>query len=161
MAKKCNGIEKVPGARPHPDLEDFATEVMVETNDFRRTRMPLAARFALAWAINALALWIANGLFSGVSIHGWAAYVIGAGVLGFANAVLKPVLAILTLPLILFTLGFFYLLINVAMIAFAAWITPNFSVHGFWTYVGVVMIVWIVNWAGNAFVDRTARSVRR
>jgi putative membrane protein len=117
--------------------------------------MPTPARFALAWAISALALWVANGLFGGVHIHGWTAYLLGAAVLGIANAVLKPVLAVLTLPLILATLGFFLLVINMAMVAFAAWITPNFSVHGFWTYVGVVVIVWLVNWAGNSFVDRT------
>jgi putative membrane protein len=107
-------------------------------------------------AINALALWIANGLFGGVRIQGWAAYLIGAAVLGIANALLKPLLAILTLPLILVTLGFFYLLINVGMVAFTAWITPDFSVDGFWTYVGVVAIVWLVNWAGNAFLERAA-----
>jgi putative membrane protein len=116
--------------------------------------MPTLARFAVAWAINALALWVANGLFGGVRIHGWAAYLIGAAVLGVANAVLKPVLTLLTLPLIVLTLGFFLLVINIAMVALAAWIAPNFSVHGFWTYVGVVVIVWLVNWAGNAFVDR-------
>jgi putative membrane protein len=111
-------------------------------------------RLAVALAINALALWIAHGLFSGVRIHGWAAYVIGALVLGFANAVLKPLLAILTLPLIVVTLGFFLLVINIAMVALAAWIAPDFSVHGFWTYVGVVVILWIVNWAVTTFLDR-------
>ena len=126
-----------------------------------RPRAPTPARFALAWAINALALWVANGLFGGVWIHGWVAYLVGAAVLGVANAVLKPVLAILALPLILVTLGFFLLVINVAMVALAAWITPNFSVHGFWTYVGVVMILWVVNWAANSFVDRTVRTARR
>jgi putative membrane protein len=117
--------------------------------------MQILARFAAAWGINALALYIANGLFTGVEIHGAAAYLIGAAVLAVANAVLKPVLALLTLPLILVTFGFFYLLINVAMVALAAWIAPDFTVHGFWTYVGVVIIVWIVNWAVTAFVDRT------
>jgi len=111
-------------------------------------------RLAVAWAINALALWIANGLFDGVRIHGWTAYLVGAAVLGIANAVLKPVLAILTLPLIIVTLGLFLLVINIGMVALAAWIAPNFSVHGFWTYVGVVVIVWLVNWAGNTFIDR-------
>ena len=127
----------------------------------RRSRLPTPARFLIAWAISALALWVANGLFGGVRIHGWTAYVIGALVLGIANAILKPVLAVLTLPLILATLGFFLLVINMAMVAFAAWITPGFSVHGFWTYAGVVVIVWLVNWAGNSFVERTARSVLR
>ena len=81
----------------------------------------------------------------------------GAAVLGVANAVLKPVLAILTLPLILLTLGFSYLLINVAMIALAAWAAPSFAIHGFWTYVGAVVVIWLVNWAGHAFVDRAFR----
>jgi putative membrane protein len=117
--------------------------------------MQILARFVAAWGINALALYIANGLFTGVEIHGAAAYLIGAAVLAVANAVLKPVLALLTLPLILVTFGFFYLLINIAMVALAAWIAPDFTVHGFWTYIGVVIIVWIVNWAVTAFVDRT------
>jgi putative membrane protein len=113
------------------------------------------ARLAAVLAIDALALYIANGLFGGVRIHGAAAYIIGALVLAVANAILKPVLAILTLPLILVTFGLFYLLINVAMVALAAWVAPNFTVHGFWTYVGVVIILWLVNWAVSSFVDRT------
>jgi putative membrane protein len=117
--------------------------------------MEVLVRFAAAWAISALALYVANGLFSGVRIHGAAAYLIGAAVLAAANAVLKPILALLTLPLILITFGFFYLVINIGMVALAAWVTPNFSVHGFWTYVGVIVIVWVVNWAVTTFVDRT------
>jgi putative membrane protein len=118
----------------------------------------LLARFTAAWGISALALYIANGLFSGVRIHGAAAYLIGAAVLAVANAVLKPVLALLTLPLILVTFGFFYLVINIAMVALAAWVAPNFTVHGFWTYVGVIVIVWVVNWAVTAFIDRSVGS---
>jgi putative membrane protein len=117
--------------------------------------MDLLARFAAAWGISALALYVANGLFSGVRIHGAAAYLIGAAVLAVANAILKPLLALLTLPLILITFGFFYLVINIAMVALAAWVAPNFTVHGFWTYVGVIVIVWVVNWAVTAFIDRT------
>jgi putative membrane protein len=113
------------------------------------------ARFAAAWAINALALYVANGLFAGVVIHGAAAYLIGAAVLAVANAVLKPVLALLTFPLILVTFGFFYLVINIAMVALAEWVAPNFTVDGFWAYVGVVVIVWLVNWAVTAFIDRS------
>jgi len=122
--------------------------------------MPILVRLAVALAINALALWVANGLFDSVRIHGWAAYLIGAAVLGFANAVLKPILAILTLPLILVTFGLFLLVINVAMVALAEWVAPNFSVDGFWTYVGVVAIIWLVNWAANEFLDRTLRARR-
>jgi putative membrane protein len=117
----------------------------------------MLTRLVVALAINALALWVANGLFDGVRIHGWAAYLIGAAVLGFANAVLKPILTILTLPLVLLTLGLFLLLINIAMVALAAWIAPNFTVHGFWTYVGTVIVLWLVNWAANDLVDRARR----
>ena len=115
--------------------------------------MLLLFRLALAIAINALALWIANILWDSVSIHGFWAYFIGALVLGIANAVIKPILAILTLPLIVLTLGLFYLLINIAMVLLAEWIAPNFSIDGFWTYVGVVFVVWIVNWICNAAID--------
>src|SRR4249919_216985 len=109
-------------------------------------------RIVVSIAVNALALWICSALFGGVTITGFWAYAIGAVVLGFANTILKPILAILTLPLIIFTLGLFYLLINVAMVALAEWIAPNFSVDGFWNYVGIVFIVWLVNWACWTFV---------
>src|SRR5437764_13315794 len=121
--------------------------------------MPFAARLVVAWAINLLALWLANALWDSVSIHGWAAYLIGSAVLGIANTIVKPLLAILTLPLILVTLGLFYLLINIAMVALAEWIAPNFSIDGFWTYVGIVFVVWAVNWiAGHVLGDVEGRS---
>jgi putative membrane protein len=115
--------------------------------------MPFAARLVLAWAVNALALWIANALWDSVSIHGWAAYLIGSAVLGIANAIVKPLLTILTLPLIIVTLGLFYLLINIAMVALAEWIAPNFSIDGFWTYVGTVVVIWAVNWIGELVLE--------
>jgi putative membrane protein len=119
--------------------------------------MPLTLRLAVAWAINAAALWLANAIFDGVRIHGWWAYIFGAAVLGIANAVLKPVLALLTLPLIVVTLGLFLLVINIAMVALAEWIAPNFSVDGFWAYVGTVVVVWLVNWLGHSLTDELER----
>jgi putative membrane protein len=113
----------------------------------------LVFRFLLLVGVNALALWIANALWDGVSINGAWAYIIGAAVLGIANAVIKPILAILTLPLIILTLGLFYLVINIAMVALAEWIAPNFSVDGFWSYVGIIFVVWIVNWACYSVID--------
>jgi putative membrane protein len=119
--------------------------------------MPLVPRLALAWAVNAAALWVADALWDGVRIHGWAAFLIGSAVLGIANTVLKPVLAILTLPLIILTLGFFYLVINIAMVALAEWVAPNFSIDGFWTYVGTVVVVWIVNWFADQLLEGAER----
>jgi putative membrane protein len=117
--------------------------------------VPIVLRLVVAIAINALALWIADALWDSVTINGFWAYFIGALVLGIANALLKPLLAILTLPLIIVTLGFFYLVINIAMVALAEWIAPNFSIDGFWTYVGVVFVVWAVNWIANEVLDST------
>jgi putative membrane protein len=80
-----------------------------------------------------------------VVIDGWWAYIIGAAVLGIANTIIKPVLALLTLPLIIVTLGLFLLVINIAMVALAEWIAPDFSIDGFWNYIGTVVVVWLVN----------------
>jgi len=113
----------------------------------------LLVRVIIAIAINMLALWVANVLWDSVDIHGFWAYFIGAVVLGIANAVIKPILAILTLPLIVLTLGIFYLFINILMVLLAEWIAPNFSIDGFWTYVGVVFIIWLVNWVASLAVD--------
>jgi putative membrane protein len=114
----------------------------------------LLVRIVIAIAINVLALWVANVLWDSVDIHGFWAYVIGAVVLGIANAVIKPILALLTLPLIVLTLGFFYLVINIAMVALAEWIAPNFSIDGFWTYVGATIVVSLVNLIVGWILDR-------
>jgi putative membrane protein len=116
--------------------------------------VPFVLRLVLAWAVNAAALWVADALWDGVTINGWSAYLIGAAVLGIANAILKPILTVLTFPLILVTLGLFYLVINIAMVALAEWIAPDFSIDGFWSYVGTVVVVWAVNWVADLVLDR-------
>ena len=115
-------------------------------------------RLLIALATNALALWVCDKLFAGDSIHGFWGYLIASAVLGFANAIIKPILAILTLPLVILTLGFFYLLIAIGMVALAEWIAPNFTVAGFWDYVGIVFIVWLVNWAVATLLDRSSKT---
>jgi len=127
---------------------------------FYTVAMPFVSRLVIAWAINLAGLWAANAVWDGVAIEGLEAYLIGSAVLGIANAVLKPLLKVLTLPLIIITLGFFYLLINIAMIALAEWIAPNFSIDGFWTYVGTVAVVWAVNWIGDQVLGDMERRAR-
>lgn len=122
--------------------------------------MAFVPRLVIAWAINLAALWVADAIWDGVRIDGWKAYLIGSAVLGIANAVLKPLLTILTLPLIIITLGFFYLLINIAMVALAEWIAPNFSIDGFWAYVGTVLVVWAVNWIADQVLGDLERHAR-
>ena len=108
--------------------------------------------------INVLALIVINWLFDSVTIDGFWSFLIGALVLGLANAFLKPILALLTLPLILVTFGLAYFALNILMLALAEWIAPDFSVDGFWTYVGAVVVIWLVNVVMNAVVDTISGS---
>jgi putative membrane protein len=107
----------------------------------------MALFFILAWVANIAALAVADWIFSGVSIDGWGPLLIGAAVLAIANTIVKPILTLLTLPLVIITLGLAYFGINVLMLALAEWIAPDFSIDGFWTYIGATIVVSIVNWA--------------
>lgn len=104
--------------------------------------------------INMLALIVVDWLFDGVTIGRWWPLIVGATVLGLGNAFLKPVLALLTLPLILVTFGLAYFALNVAMLALAEWIAPDFSIDGFWTYIGATIVVWLVNVVMQALLGR-------
>ena len=108
--------------------------------------MPLLAFFLLAWLANALSLAVADWVFDSVVIDGVWPLVIGGAVLGIANSIVKPILTLLALPLIILTLGLVLFAINVAMLALAEWIAPDFSINGFWTYIGATIIVWLVNY---------------
>jgi putative membrane protein len=107
--------------------------------------MGLAGRLVIAWLVNAAALWVADWLFGGVRIDGWAPLLIAAAVFALINALLKPALVILSIPLIIVTLGIFLLVINIALLALTDWIVSDFDIAGFWTYVGTVIVVWLVN----------------
>jgi putative membrane protein len=107
----------------------------------------------IGWGVNIVALIVVDWAFAGVEIGRWGSLLLGAAVLGLANAFVKPVLAILTLPLILITLGLGYFALNVLMLALAEWVAPEFTIDGFWTYVGATIIVWLVNWILNALLS--------
>ena len=108
----------------------------------------------LAWLANIVSLAVADWIFDGVTIDGWWPLVLGAAVLGIANTIVKPILTLLTLPLVIVTLGLFYFVINVFMLVLAEWIAPDFSIDGFWTYIGATIVVSIVNWAMYAIYGR-------
>ena len=118
--------------------------------------MHVAVRIAVLVGTNILALLVVDWLFDGVTIGRWWPIILGAAVLGFANAILKPILAILTLPLIIVTLGLAYFALNVGILALAEWIAPDFSIDGFWTYVGATIVVWVVNVTVGALIDAVA-----
>jgi putative membrane protein len=110
-------------------------------------------RFLIAAAINVLALLVADWAFDGVTIDGWGPLIMGGIVLGLANVFLKPLVTFIALPLILLTFGIAYFFVNVVMLLFTEWITPDFSIDGFWTYVGATIVVWLVNWIVWTLVD--------
>jgi putative membrane protein len=108
--------------------------------------VPLIAFFLFAWLANALSLAVADWVFASVEIDGVWPLVIGGAVLGIANSIVKPILTLLALPLVILTLGLALFAINVAMLALAEWIAPDFSIDGFWTYIGATIIVSLVNY---------------
>jgi putative membrane protein len=111
----------------------------------------------LTAGINVLALLLINWMFDSVGIQGFWSYFLGALTLTIGNAIIKPILALLTLPLIIITFGLAYFAINVAMLALAEWVAPHFSIDGFWTYVGATIVVWFVNFVLGLIFDRMQR----
>ena len=108
----------------------------------------------LTAGINVVALFFINWVFDSVGIQGFWSYFLGALTLTVGNAIIKPILALLTLPLIIFTFGLAYFAINVAMLALAEWVAPKFVIDGFWTYVGATIVVWFVNFVLGLLFDR-------
>jgi putative membrane protein len=111
------------------------------------------ARFAIAGAINVLALIVADWAFDGLTIERWGPIILAGAVLGLANVFLKPLVTFIALPLILLTFGIAYFFVNVVMLLFTEWVTPDFSIDGFWTYVGATIVIWLVNWLVWSLVD--------
>jgi putative membrane protein len=89
--------------------------------------------FLLHWGITALSLWVASYVFKGLQFDSSRALLIAALVLGLANAVIRPVLVVLTLPLTLVTFGIFLLVINALMMLLSARLVRGFHITGFWT----------------------------
>jgi putative membrane protein len=110
-------------------------------------------RVLVAWAINVLALLVADWLFDGFSIERWGPVIFAGAVLGLANVFLKPLVTFIALPLILLTFGIAYFFVSVVMLLFTEWVTPDFSIDGFWTYVGATIVIWLVNWIVWTIVD--------
>ena len=115
--------------------------------------MVWGVRIVVAWAINVLALLVADWLFSSFTVDRWGPIIFAGAVLGLANVFLKPLLTFIALPLILLTFGIAYFFVNVVMLLFTEWVTPDFSIDGFWTYVGATIVIWLVNWIVWTLVD--------
>ena len=112
----------------------------------------------LSWLANIVSLLVVDWIFDSVTIGRWWPIILGAAVLGIANTIVKPILALLTLPLVIITLGLAYFAINVLMLAIAEWIAPDFSIDGFWTYIGATIVVSIVSWIMHGVFGRFEES---
>ena len=114
--------------------------------------------FLLHWAITALSLWVASRLFQGIKFADAGSLVISALLLGFANAIVKPLLIVLTLPLTFLTFGLFLLVINALMILGVAWLVKGFKVSSFWTALFASLFISILSIAIEAFLPGSSPS---
>ncbi len=86
------------------------------------------ARFLVHWLSTAVALFVCSHIVPGVHVDSYATLAVASLVLGFINAIIRPILLFLTLPITLLTLGLFYFVVNGLAFAMAAWIVPGFDV---------------------------------
>lgn len=115
----------------------------------------MARRFSITWLFNTVALFVATWLLSGLSYGSeWWALLIAGLVFTVVNFFLKPVLAILSIPFIIVTLGIFYFLLNVLMLYLTHWIVPQFTIATFWWAVLASIIISFVNWTLRALFER-------
>ncbi len=93
------------------------------------------------WVLNALALFIVSRILPGIYVSDFGSALVAALIIGLVNALVKPILIFLTLPITIVTLGLFLLVLNVLMLLIAGSITPGFRVDGFWTaLVGSILL---------------------
>jgi putative membrane protein len=116
--------------------------------------------FLVRGLVTALGLWIASATLRGVHSNGFLS-ILGAGlVLGIVNALIRPILVILTLPITIFTLGLFLLVVNGLMVLLVSKLMKGFSVDSIWWAMLTAIVVTIVGWAANAFIGPHGRFER-
>jgi putative membrane protein len=98
-------------------------------------------QFCLRAAFASLGLWFASGVLDGLHFATPQTLVMAALLLGVINAVVRPLVLILTLPITIVTLGLFLLVINAGMLGLVAYLLDGFSIDSFWTAVGTSLIV--------------------
>ncbi len=113
--------------------------------------------FLIRGLVSALGLWVASALLPSVYSTGFLS-LLGAGLLlGLVNAVIRPIIVILTLPVTIITLGLFILVVNAAMVGLVARMMGGFAVGGFAGALPTAIIVSIVSWFANAFIGKSGR----
>lgn len=107
--------------------------------------------FVIHWLVLAVAVGVSAYLLPGVSVSSGGALAVAALVLGLVNALVRPLLTILTLPLTVVTLGLFYLVVNGVSFAIAAWLVPGFHVSTLSQAILGALIASLVSWVLGAF----------
>lgn len=113
--------------------------------------------FLIRLLIGALGLWLAAELVPGIEIIGVGTLLIAALLLGLVNAIMRPLLILLTLPITVLTFGFFLLVINAGMLALVAWALDDFTIAGFWPAVGGGIVVGVTGWLASWFIGPRGR----
>jgi len=112
-------------------------------------------RLLLVWLINAVALMAVAYLLPGIAVANFITALVAALVLGLVNAVIRPILILLTLPATLLTLGLFIFVINGLLFWFVGSFIDGFTVAGFWPGVFGAIVFSIVSWALSALLLRS------
>ena len=115
------------------------------------------AGFLIRMLITSLGLWVASRMVPGMSISGFGTLLGAALLLGFVNAVVRPLLVLLTLPISIMTLGIFLLVINGAMLALVASLFNNFTIDGLFSAILGSVIVSLVSWFASWFIGPKGR----
>jgi putative membrane protein len=116
--------------------------------------------FLLRVLVNAAAIYLAASLVPGIELRDLTAAVLAGLVLGLVNAIVRPVLVVLTFPLTLLTLGLFLFVLNAACLWLASGLVPGFEIRGFGAAFLGALIVSVVSWVVTAFVADSGRLSR-
>jgi putative membrane protein len=119
------------------------------------------SRILLRWGINTIAIWAAIELVPGIDHSGSAvSLIVIALIFGLVNALVRPLLTLLTCPLIILTLGLFILVINALMLALTAWLVPSLTIDGFWPALLGALIISVVSGALSLLIKEDWEETR-
>jgi putative membrane protein len=109
------------------------------------------------WLILTIAILSAAYFIPGISVGSFAAAFFAAAVLGILNALFRPVLILLTLPINILTLGLFTFIINAVLLKMTAGLIPGFDIQGFWPAVLGALVISIVNWLLHVLITDSGK----
>ena len=119
------------------------------------------AGFLAHWLTTAGALGVTAWILPGVLVDSLASLAVSALVLGFVNAIVRPLLVLLTLPFTVLTLGLFYFIVNGIAFGLAAALVPGFTVTSLFTAVLGAFVVGVISWFVGIFRDRRDKTIMR